>query len=82
LAQAKNSVPAHAVQIDRTGLLILIRQTFAALDFSNKSDNSTLIRPLLLSRSDEARGVLQRKTPAISRRGFSFTDRRLFTPQP
>lgn len=44
LALAQNPAPARPVQIDRTGLLILIRQTLAALDFSNKSGNYTILR--------------------------------------
>ena len=43
-ARAQNPAPANAARIDKTGILILLRQTLAALDFSNKSGNYTILR--------------------------------------
>jgi|688.fasta_scaffold372150_2 hypothetical protein len=57
-AQQQTSQQATA-QIDKAGLLILIRQTLTALDLSNKSGNYTILReisaPSFASVNDAAR---------------------------
>ncbi len=48
LAEDKAPTPIDSkdVQIDKAGLLILIRQTLTALDLSNKSGNYTILREI------------------------------------
>lgn len=45
-AQSNKDDGARPAQIDKAGLLIVIRQVLTALDFSNKSGNYTILREI------------------------------------
>lgn len=70
-------------QIDRAGLLILIRQTLIALDLSNKSGNYTILReisaPNFAATNDAAK--LSRIFRTHRERSFDFSGALAYEPQ-
>lgn len=80
--QQQETNPNNA-QIDKTGLLILIRQTLIALDLSNKSGNYTILReisaPGFAAINDAAR--LSRSFRSQRERGVDYTGTLVYEPQ-
>ncbi len=70
-------------QIDRAGLLILIRQTLTALDLSNKSGNYTILRevssPDFAAANDAAR--LSNNFKGQRERGVDYSGTLVYEPQ-
>lgn len=74
---------ARPVQIDKAGLLILIRQTLSALDLSNKSGNYTILReisaPGFAAVNDAAR--LSASFKSQRDRGVDYSGTLVYEPQ-
>jgi len=74
---------AKPAQIDKAGLLILIRQVLTALDFSNKSGNYTVLReisaPGFAAINDAAR--LSNNFKSQRERGVDYSGTLVYEPQ-